>query len=318
EEVVARSLQYSRQYYVPSWDNTAWAADLLLAAATHRPVYLSRLRSLLATWVYADSLPTGPDLSGNQGTASPDKLSRLEQFTPNGSAVTYAVVPDCKPTALYEVNCFDGVDDDCNGFCGLFPVQYTPRQVAFSAAPSLPHAANAAFLALAYADLPEPTKATSTQLRCWSLAQVGHMLGSGTGERSYVVGAGRNPPTIVQHRESSCPGPATTAGSATTDNATQSDTAVPGEALPCTWNSGYYPFAPNPQLHLVSGALVSGPGLNDDFDASRTSPQTRVTAVDNAAFPGVLAGLTDSDTTLRSCEGLHGVWQRYVIGENGI
>ncbi|GFH08957.1 uncharacterized protein HaLaN_04005 [Haematococcus lacustris] len=131
------------------------------------------------------------------------------------------------------------------------------------------------------------------------------MLGSGTGERSYVVGAGRNPPTIVQHRESSCPGPATTAGSATTDNATQSDAAVPGEALPCTWNSGYYPFAPNPQLHLVSGALVAGPGLDDDFDASRTSPQTRVTAVDNAAFPGVLAGLTDSDTTLRSCEGLH-------------
>ncbi|GFH13433.1 hypothetical protein HaLaN_09319, partial [Haematococcus lacustris] len=44
-------------------------------------------------------------------------------------------------------------------------------------------------------------------------------------------------------------------------------------------------------LHLVTGALVSGPGLYDEFDASRTSPQTRVTAVDNAAFPGVLAGL---------------------------
>ncbi|GFH28899.1 glyco_trans_2-like domain-containing protein, partial [Haematococcus lacustris] len=116
EEVVARSLHHTRQYYVPDWDNTAWAADMLLAAATQRPVYLSRIRKLLSTWLYAESLPTGPDLSGVQGNAPADELSRLEHFTPNGSAISFAVVPECKPTALYEVNCYDGIDDDCNGF----------------------------------------------------------------------------------------------------------------------------------------------------------------------------------------------------------
>ncbi|KAJ9512105.1 hypothetical protein QJQ45_012739 [Haematococcus lacustris] len=314
EEVVARSLHHTRQYYVPDWDNTAWAADMLLAAATQRPVYLSRIRKLLSTWLYAESLPTGPDLSGVQGSAPADELSRLEHFTPNGSAISFAVVPECKPTALYEVNCYDGIDDDCNGFVDrmdLAVIQYTPRQIAFSGAPSLPRTANAAFLALAYADLPEPDAAASTQMRCWALAQVGHMLGSGHGERSYVVGMGSKSPTIVQHRESSCPAPPT-------DPDSGASTGSSRETQSCTWNSGYYPFSPNPQLHLVTGALVSGPGLYDEFDASRTSPQTRVTTVDNAAFPGVLAGLADSGTTLRSCEGLHGVWQRYVVGENGL
>lgn len=34
--------------------------------------------------------------------------------------------------------------------CGLFPVLYTPKGVAYSTAPTLPHVANAAFLALTY------------------------------------------------------------------------------------------------------------------------------------------------------------------------
>jgi hypothetical protein len=43
---------------------------------------------------------------------------------------------------------------DCGAFfaaqCGLFPILYSPQEMAYSVAPSLPHAANAAFLALAY------------------------------------------------------------------------------------------------------------------------------------------------------------------------
>lgn len=53
--------------------------------------------------------------------------------------------------------CFDGIDDDCNGLidredpsCGLFPVTYTPNEVAWAGKPALPLAANSAFLAMVY------------------------------------------------------------------------------------------------------------------------------------------------------------------------
>ncbi|KAJ9506848.1 hypothetical protein QJQ45_020227, partial [Haematococcus lacustris] len=359
EEMAADSLQFTRQYYVPDWNNVAWATDVLLANITDSNVYHGRLRTLLATWSYADSLPTVSDhncmvsacsaaqlslgswsgqawLTATSLPAAPTQPSQikartnplfnLQNFTDATTNSSYAIVPECRPTALYEVrtpaphdlhgmqaqctaaramdwlvNCYDGIDDDCNGLvdkedtaCGLFPTLYTPRQIAFSSSPSLPNAASAAFLAMAYSD--QVSAAASIQLRCWSLSQAGHMLGLGSEQNSYVVGYGTNPPTIVQHRDSSCP-------------------AGPAE---CSWSSGFYPNTPNPQLQLIQGALVAGPGLRDDYVQSRANNQTAVSVVNNVAFTGLLAALTDTGTTLRSCEGLHGVWQRYVIGEKNI
>ncbi|KAJ9523924.1 hypothetical protein QJQ45_022417 [Haematococcus lacustris] len=300
EEMAADSLQFTRQYYVPDWDNVAWATEVLLANITNSNVYHERLRSLLSTWAYADSLPTAPS-QPSQIKARTNLLFNLQDFTDATTNSTFAIVPDCRPRALYEVNCYDGIDDDCNGLvdkedtaCGLFPTLYTPRQVAFSSAPSLPNAATAAFLALAYSK--QVPDSASIQLRCWSLSQAGHMLGTGVGENSYIVGFGTNPPTIVQHRDSSCP----------------------TGAANCTWSSGFYPTTANPQLQLIQGALVAGPGLHDEYTHSRTNNQTQVSAVYNAAFTGLLAGLVDTSTTLRSCEALHGVWQRYVTGEDNI
>ncbi|GFH18988.1 uncharacterized protein HaLaN_15873 [Haematococcus lacustris] len=282
------------------YTNVPLGSSVLLANATSSTVYHERLRSLLATWTYADSLPTAPT-QPSQIKARTNPLFNLQNFTDAATNSSYAIVPDCRPTALYEVNCFDGIDDDCNGLvdkedtaCGLFPTLYTPRQIAYSSGPSLPNAATAAFLAMAYSK--QVSTSAATQLRCWALAQAGHMLGTGPGESSYVVGNGNNPPTIVQHRDSSC---------------------SPG-SVSCSWSSGYYPNTPNPQLQLIHGALVAGPGLHDDYTSSRANNQTQVSAVNNAAFTGLLAALTDTGTTLRTCEGLHGVWQRYVTGENNI
>ncbi|KAJ9528163.1 hypothetical protein QJQ45_005789 [Haematococcus lacustris] len=209
EEMAADSLQFTRQYYVPDWNNVAWATDVLLANITDSNVYHGRLRTLLATWSYADSLPTAPT-QPSQIKARTNPLFNLQNFTDATTNSSYAIVPECRPTALYEVNCYDGIDDDCNGLvdkedtaCGLFPTLYTPRQIAFSSSPSLPNAASAAFLAMAYSD--QVSAAASIQLRCWALSQAGHMLGTGVGENSYIVGYGTNPPTIVQHRDSSCP-----------------------------------------------------------------------------------------------------------------
>ncbi|KAL6761536.1 hypothetical protein V8C86DRAFT_830836 [Haematococcus lacustris] len=80
EEMAADSLQFTRQYYVPDWNNVAWATDVLLANITDSNVYHGRLRTLLATWSYADSLPTvsthpaQPDQGTHQPSVQPSEL----------------------------------------------------------------------------------------------------------------------------------------------------------------------------------------------------------------------------------------------------
>lgn len=137
---------------------------------------------------------------------------------------------------------------------------------------------------------------TQTRLRCWALAQMGHMLGSGAHERSHVVGVGKNPPQYIQHRASSCPG----AGNASS--------ATP----PCNWLSGFYPPKPNPGLDLIRGALVAGPDNKDRLSEVRGAEDMRVAVHWNAGFMATLAALSATDTGVRSCESFHGVFQRYV------
>lgn len=81
----------------------------------------------------------------------------LKNFTDTSTNTTYLIVPECVPTANYEDQCFDGVDNDCDGQvdrldvdCGLFPVLYTPRELAWSGESSLHNSANTAFLAMVY------------------------------------------------------------------------------------------------------------------------------------------------------------------------
>nr|CAD7445147.1 unnamed protein product [Timema bartmani] len=97
--------------------------------------------------------------------------------------------------------------------------------------------------------------------------QIDYMLGDGG--RSYVVGFGDNYPTHAHHRSSSCPdAPAT-----------------------CDWTQ-YSTTDPNP--HVLTGALVGGPGANDDYEDVRSDYQhNEVGCVYNAAFQGVLATLIE-------------------------
>ncbi|GFH14137.1 uncharacterized protein HaLaN_10134, partial [Haematococcus lacustris] len=101
EEMAADSLQFTRQYYVPDWDNVAWATEVLLANITNSNVYHERLRSLLGTWAYADSLPTAPS-QPSQIKARTNLLFNLQDFTDAKTNSTFAIVPDCRPSALYE------------------------------------------------------------------------------------------------------------------------------------------------------------------------------------------------------------------------
>jgi hypothetical protein len=48
------------------------------------------------------------------------------------------------------------------------------------------------------------------------------------------------------------------------------------------------------------------------MDNRRAAEAMRVSLHDNAGFMSTLAGLTATDTNVRACEALNGVWMRYT------
>jgi len=132
---------------------------------------------------------------------------------------------------------------------------------------SLRYAANAAFICLQASDL-AGDEGKSETFREYALGQMEYMLGS-TG-RSFVVGFGTNPPTQPHHASSSCP-------------------VDPSET--CDWGTFN---SPDPNPHVLYGALVGGPGdLNDDTlnDKRNDYIENEVTLDYNAGFQSLLAGL---------------------------
>jgi len=95
--------------------------------------------------------------------------------------------------------------------------------------------------------------------------QINLMLGDWG--RSFVAGFGVNPPVRYHHRAASCPSP----------------------PEPCGWNVFGRP-EPNP--HVLNGALVGGPGEDDSYEDRRDDAIKNEVAVDyNAAFQGSVAAL---------------------------
>ncbi|CAG2205325.1 E3.2.1.4 [Mytilus edulis] len=147
------------------------------------------------------------------------------------------------------------------GATGPNAVPYTPKGLAFRTKwGSLRHAANNAFMALLAAEAGiHPTK-----YRNWAKSQIGYILGD-TG-RSYVVGFGVNPPSHEHHRAASCP------------------------LIPASCSHDFYEMKySNP--HVLYGAIVGGPGPNDEYDDVRSDYVRNEVAVDyNAGFQGAVAG----------------------------
>jgi hypothetical protein len=85
--------------------------------------------------------------------------------------------------------------------------------------------------------------------------------------RSFVVGFGNNPPSREHHRGASCPDP----------------------PAACGW--GVFD-SPDPNPQVLYGALVGGPGENDDYADVRNDAVKNEVAVDyNAAFQGAIAAM---------------------------
>ena len=108
---------------------------------------------------------------------------------------------------------------------------------------------------------------------------------------SFLVGFNSNgyrSPTRVPDRPSSCP-------------------ADPARA--CDFQNALYPGLANPRLDLIAGALVAGPNLDDSFVDDRLANGTRVGADMNAAFLAAMAGIMATNTDVKTCGQLSGVYE---------
>jgi len=100
----------------------------------------------------------------------------------------------------------------------------------------------------------------------------------GDAGRSYVCGFGNNPPKRPHHRAASCPGP----------------------GQPCGWD--YY-NSPEPNVHVLKGALVGGPDRNDNYNDDRTNFVSNEVATDyNAGFQSAVAGLNKARSPTTTTE----------------
>ncbi|XP_066992897.2 endoglucanase E-4 [Anabrus simplex] len=154
--------------------------------------------------------------------------------------------------------------DKLKGYCDYLVngQQRTPKGLLFLGQwGSLRNAANVAFILMKTADL----GINSDTYRKLAKSQIDYALGDGG--RSYVVGFGNNPPTHCHHRSSSCP----------------------DAPAACDWNTFN---GGQPNAHILYGALVGGPGANDDYsDVRNDSVHNEVADDYNAAFQGVVAAL---------------------------
>ncbi|MDQ8207917.1 glycoside hydrolase family 9 protein [Coraliomargarita sp. SDUM461003] len=176
----------------------------------------------------------------------------------NKSYGCYVLLADLDGGATYKADAERWLDYWTIGINGQ-KVNYTPGGLAWlDEWGSLRYAANTAFCALVYADKVNDPDARYSD---FAKAQINYALGSNPQNRSYVCGFGVNPPINPHHRNAH----------ASTTNDIDS---------------------PNDNRHVLYGALVGGPGIDDAYVDDRSDYQRNEVAMDyNAAFTGALARL---------------------------
>lgn len=142
-------------------------------------------------------------------------------------------------------------------------VNYTPGGLAWlDQWGSLRYAANTAFVAFVYSDWLTATGGDATlaaRYHDFAVDQINYMLGDNPNNRSYVVGFGNNPPTKPHHR---------------TAHGTWADSLT----------------IPTDTRHILYGALVGGPDVNDNYTDDRGDYIQNEVATDyNAGFTGAMA-----------------------------
>lgn len=153
-----------------------------------------------------------------------------------------------------------------NWMCANNAANYTRRGRAYNAfSAPLGSTANIAMSAFMFADLVEEESASKSQAyKCWGLSQIRYMMGDAG--RSMVIGQGHNPPKRSQDRAAACP------------------------ERPNVCNRVTSYLSPDPDTHVLKGALVHGPAKSDYYIDERTNDASMVGVETNAGFTGALAG----------------------------
>uniref|UniRef100_A0A2C9JIX1 Endoglucanase n=1 Tax=Biomphalaria glabrata TaxID=6526 RepID=A0A2C9JIX1_BIOGL len=141
-------------------------------------------------------------------------------------------------------------------------IPYTPKGLAYRLQwGSLRYSSNMAMAALVAAD----AGLNADQYRHWAMCQIHYALGD-TGF-SYLIGFGDKYPHSPHHRASSCPN-------------------LPAPCGPFIMSSK------EPNVHILYGALVGGPGQSDDYTDDRSNYVNNEVACDyNAGFQTAVAAL---------------------------
>ncbi|PRW56955.1 Six-hairpin glycosidase [Chlorella sorokiniana] len=177
-----------------------------------------------------------------------------------------------------------------NWICAGNAANYTARGRAYNPmSGSLGATANAATLSLMYADMVERSSGSlAREYRCWGLSQIRYMLGDAG--RSLLVGYGRNPPKRTQDRGAACP------------DAPEVCNRVTGL------------LSPDPDAHVLKGALVYGSGRSDDFEDKRDADSNWVGVENNAGLAAALAGVMELDPGLwEVCLQDYGIYRQSAI-----
>ncbi|XP_041360964.1 endoglucanase E-4-like [Gigantopelta aegis] len=145
-------------------------------------------------------------------------------------------------------------------------VPYTPCGLAFRTDwGSLRYSANVVMLALFAAEILRNSRAES--YRSWAYGQITYMLGDNNYNMSYLIGYSDLYPLRPHHKAASCPVPPKT----------------------CDWPN--FEMS-DPNTHVLYGALVGGPGSQDDYNDVRSDFKKNEVAVDyNSGFQAAVAGL---------------------------
>ncbi|MBN1215874.1 MAG: glycoside hydrolase family 9 protein, partial [Candidatus Lokiarchaeota archaeon] len=126
----------------------------------------------------------------------------------------------------------------------------------------LKFSANAAYLSFVWSDDPLCTPLNISIYSNFGQNQINYILGNNPRNSSYICGFGINPPINPQH--------STAHGS---------------------WGNNHNQY-PNETRHVLYGALISGPDLNDNFNDDRTSNYNKVALDYNSGLIGALAKMS--------------------------
>ncbi|XP_047336051.1 endoglucanase 4-like [Impatiens glandulifera] len=172
--------------------------------------------------------------------------------------------------------------------CSLLPdspsksVSYSPGGMLYKAGVcNMQHVTSISFLLVVYTRYSNNAKRkiqcdgsyiSYTRLIRLAKKQVDYMLGSNPMKMSFMVGYGSKFPQKIHHRGSSSP-----------------SIHVHPEHISCKEGSMYFNSI-QPNMNLLTGAIVGGPDINDKFDDSRANfVQTEPTTYTNAPAVGLLA-----------------------------